>query len=56
MIEVNGHLSAPIDINRGVRQGDPLSALLFIISIEPMIKNIQNCVQIKSLVGRKVIG
>lgn len=32
---INGHLSSPIPLSRGVRQGDPLSCLLFDLTIEP---------------------
>nr|BAD04856.1 reverse transcriptase [Takifugu rubripes] len=32
----NGHLTKAVDINCGVRQGCPLSALLYVICIEPL--------------------
>jgi exonuclease III len=33
---VNGFMSAPYTVNRGVRQGDPLSCILFDLTIEPL--------------------
>jgi hypothetical protein len=33
---VNGYMSSPFTVSRGVRQGDPLSCLLFDIAIEPL--------------------
>ncbi|KAF5367240.1 hypothetical protein D9615_010668 [Tricholomella constricta] len=35
-IMINGHISSPWKINRGVRQGDPLSCMLFDLAIEPL--------------------
>ena len=36
-IEVNGFISIPITTQRGVRQGCPLSALLFIMGLDPLL-------------------
>ena len=42
VIEINGFLSASFKIHRGVRQGCPLSAFLFIVFIEPLLQAIES--------------
>lgn len=39
---VNGHLSAAFPIERSVRQGDPISSLLFAIYLQPLVRNLEN--------------
>ena len=37
-LKINGHLTSKLKMTRGVRQGCPLSALLFIITLEPLME------------------
>jgi exonuclease III len=39
-ILVNGHMSENIKIERGVKQGDALSCAIFIICVDPLLRNI----------------
>ena len=41
VVQVNGHLSASFEINRGVKQGDALSCSLFVLAIDPLMRNIE---------------
>ncbi len=41
-VMINGILSRPYQVYRGVRQGDPLSCLLFDLAIEPLSAMIRN--------------
>ena len=42
IVQINGHLSEPFQIKRGVKQGDALSCALFILAMDPLIRNIEN--------------
>jgi exonuclease III len=48
-ILVNGFFSDQIKIKRGVKQGDALSCALFIICIDPLLRNINKNKQIKEI-------
>lgn len=52
-IEVNRYLSDPISLERGVRQGDPLSCLLFNAVIEPLALLIKDCKQLPGWTDRE---
>src|ERR1700742_4196250 len=41
-VMINGELSSPFTVTRGVRQGDPLSCLLFNLAIEPLACMLRN--------------
>ena len=40
-VVVNGHISDPFNVRRSVRQGCPLSPLLYILSLEPVLNQIR---------------
>ena len=50
-VNVNGVLTDTFEIKRGVKQGCPLSAALYILSINPLLKRIKND---KRLTGVKI--
>ena len=56
IIEINGYLSQTIVLERGVRQGCPLSALLFILAIEPLPCSVENSTHIKGFVNAKTVA
>ncbi|KAJ4427436.1 hypothetical protein ANN_25058 [Periplaneta americana] len=43
-ISVNGYLTTPVKIEKGIRQGCPLSTILFAIIMEPCIRSIHDYV------------
>ena len=56
---INGVISSPFKVTRGVRQGDPLSCLLFNLAIEPLACMLRNSQQLQGYripgIGRKII-
>ena len=48
-VAINGVMSTPFKVTRGVRQGNPLSCLLFDLTIEPLACKIRNCKDIEGL-------
>lgn len=40
-IKINGHLSEKFKVERGMRQGDPMSCLLYNLAIEPLLEAIR---------------
>jgi hypothetical protein len=47
---INGFQTSPISIQRGVKQGDALSCGLFILALDPLIRNIDNNSEIDPIV------
>ncbi|KAF5378764.1 hypothetical protein D9615_006956 [Tricholomella constricta] len=52
VVILNGEISSPYRVTRGVRQGDPLSCLLFNLAIESLAASLRN----SSLTGYKIKG
>ena len=48
-IIINNTLTDTVDIERGVRQGDPLSGILYILTIEPLLNCIRADINIPSI-------
>ena len=46
-IILNGWLTEKISLRRGVRQGDPLSPLLYILCVETLACQVRNCPQVR---------
>jgi hypothetical protein len=49
VVQINGHLSKPFALERGVKQGDALSCSLFVLAMDPLLRNIQDNQQIRGL-------
>lgn len=45
VLKVNGGLSGPFKISRGIRQGCALSGMLYAMSIEPLLVRIRNKIE-----------
>ena len=52
-IKINSMMSKPFEIRNGTRQGCPLSPLIFILTLEPFLRTIRLCTDIR---GIKVKG
>ena len=48
-VAINRVMSSPFRVTRGVRQGDPLSCLLFDLAIEPLACKLRNCDELEGL-------
>ena len=49
VVQVNGHLSAAFKVKNGVKQGDALSCGLFVLAMDPLLRNMQNNDHIEGL-------
>lgn len=52
-VEVNGHLTEPFEVKRGVRQGCSLSPMLYVLFMEPFANKVR---EDKNIVGLKMPG
>ncbi len=55
-LDINGSLSPVVNITSGVRQGCPLSSLLFILGLEPFLFHLQRNTAIQSSSPFKIIA
>jgi hypothetical protein len=49
-ISINGNIIKGYGIKNGVKQGDALSCIIFILSIDPLMKNLENNRNIKNII------
>ena len=50
MVINNGNMSSTFDLNRGIRQGCPISAFIFILCAEMLSEKLRTCKDVKGLV------
>ena len=55
-IIINGKITPGFKINRGVKQGDALSCILFIMCMEPLLRNIENNPRIEAIASVTLNG
>ena len=53
-IILNGGVIGGYNILKGVKQGDALSCILFVMCIEPVLRNIKNNAQIRNIISNKL--
>lgn len=49
-VQINGWLSSPFEVKRGVKQGCALSCCLFVLCLDPLLRNIDANPEIKGIV------
>ena len=56
VVQVNGKRSAPFPVSRSVRQGCPLSPLLFVLTLEPFLRRLRDQARRPALRGIALSG
>ncbi|XP_026476274.1 uncharacterized protein LOC113381813, partial [Ctenocephalides felis] len=53
-LQINGNLSEYIKIERSVRQGCPLSMILFVIGLDPLLEELENKLEGQNIITKNV--
>ena len=48
-IILNGYFTEEFPVTNGVKQGDPLSAALYVLAVEPLARAVQNAIHVQAL-------
>ena len=53
-VVINGYVTSELKIERGVKQGCPLSALLFILCLEPLLERLETSTKLSKIPKKSI--